>query len=482
MSMLRTIVGIDPSGSRLALVAVKMALGGPSLAAAPAVSPLRGERDSALMEEAEAALSDFVARHGLAGSAARLCIPARHVYTARVVFPRLKDKDLRQALELELERLFPLPAARLRFAWRTAGNGRADRKVRLVVAAAPSDYLDRWEECIARAGLVLTGAIPAGWALSSACAKIGHAPAEPGGLTAVLRSAGGVAECTVLSQGEPVFSASRACAPEAIPAQAAALAEEGFPDSVVPADGGDEVPAEILAPSPWFGERSFHGGGNGISWRVNEEFEANAVKALSAGEEIRDPWEILGAFGSAAGERTMDLLATAESGERFPWARAAAGALCAAAVLLALAWPATIAWKTKSELRRLDARIAALQPSVAAVQDSLDDMDDIETRIAVLRDAGAGRGEPLEIVGTLTDRLPQTTWLTGLRVEGRKVEIDGLSAAASEIFAILTRDGRFRGVEFAAPIVRQGDNLERFQIRAEYVPPPQSGSGPGGGR
>ncbi len=482
MSAPRTIVGIDPSGSRLALVAVRMALGGPALAAPPAVSPLRGDRDAALAEDAEAALCDFVARHELAGCQARLCVPARHVYTARVVFPRLKERDLRQALELELERLFPLPAARLRFAWRAAAAGKGDRKVRLVVAASPSDYLDRWEACVARAGLVLSGAIPAAWALSSACAKIGHAPAGPAGLTAVLRNAGGLAECTVLSAGEPVYSASRACAPETIAAEAAALVEEGVPDTIAPPDGGDEVPAEILAPSSWLSEPSFRGGENGISWRVNEGFEGSARKALSAGEDVRDPWEVLGAFGSAAGERTMDLLAPADAGERFPWARAAAGALGAAAVLLALAWPATIAWKAKAELRRLDARIAALQPSVAAVQESLDDMDDIDARIGLLRDIGAGRGEPLEIFGTLTDRLPQTTWLTGLRVENRKVEIDGLSAAASEIFAIMTRDGRFRGVEFAAPIVRQGDNLERFQIRAEYVPPSPPESAPGGGR
>jgi len=482
MSVLQTVVGIDPSGNRLALVAVRTALGGPSLAVQPAVSPLRGERDSAIMEEAEAALSDFVARHGLAGSPARLCVPARHVYIAHVVFPQLKEKDLRQALALELERLFPLPAARLRFAWRAAGNGRGDRKIRLIVAAAASDYLDRWQECVSRAGLVLSGAIPAGWALSSACEVIGHAPAAPGGLTAVLRNAGGLVECTVLSRGEPVFSASRSCDPDAMPAQAAALVEEGLPDTVARPGDGEEVPAEILAPASWREENAFHADGDGIRWKVNEGFEASARKALSRVDEIRDPWEVLGAFGAAAGEATIDLLKPESADGGFPWAEAVAGILGGAALLLAIAWPATVAWKTGAEMRRLDARIASLQPAVAQVQDDLDELRDMEEKVALLRDVGAGRAEPLDILRALTERLPSGTWLTGLRVENRKVEFDGFSPAASDIFPLLTRDGRFRGVEFAAPIIRQGDNQERFQIRAEFVPASQPGPGPGGGR
>jgi Tfp pilus assembly protein PilN len=82
----------------------------------------------------------------------------------------------------------------------------------------------------------------------------------------------------------------------------------------------------------------------------------------------------------------------------------------------------------------------------------------------------------------LTDRLPNGTWLLSLRVEGRKVDIEGLSPSASEIFPALTRGGRFRSVEFGAPITRQADNLERFKIRGEFVPPPASPTPAAGAR
>src|SRR5512142_2655286 len=184
MSISRTIVGLDPSGDRLALAAVRLGLGGASPIATAVAAPHRGDRGPGFMEQAEAALSEFVARHNLAGSGARLYVPAPQVYTARVSFPLLKDRDLRQALELELERLFPFPAARLRFAWQKGPQAGGERKTLVTVAATPSEYLDRWEECISRAGLELLGAVPAGWALLSACGRIGGP--SPGTVAALL--------------------------------------------------------------------------------------------------------------------------------------------------------------------------------------------------------------------------------------------------------------------------------------------------------
>jgi len=162
--------------------------------------------------------------------------------------------------------------------------------------------------------------------------------------------------------------------------------------------------------------------------------------------------------------------------------RAALGVSAAAALALGVAWPATVAWKAKADLRRLDAQAASLRPFAEQHEESLADLEDALGRAAFLRGEASASGETVRMLKELTDRLPNGTWLLSLRVEDRKVEIEGISSSASEIFPALTRDGRFKSVEFGAPITRQADNLERFKIRGEYVTPPVGTPASGGAR
>ncbi len=475
MNLFQTVVGIDPSGRRLAVAAVRGGFGPPVLCAPLLVADLRSEREQQLLSEAEGILGDFVARTGLAGSAARLCIPADHVYTARVSFPRLREKDLLPALELELERLFPFPPSRLRFGWRRLATTDAGKNVTLVVTAVLSDYIRMWEDAVSRAGLRLTGAIPVGWALSSALSiadrkGIGHTM-EP---TAILRDAGEHVECSVILAGVPVFSASRRCAAESMPAESVSLLAEGLID--VPF-AEEETPVNLIAPEGWFGGGEQEGWGRNAVRAAGDfpSFPTVPTAGQGSAEETIPTRRIAGAVGAAVAERALDLAEPGREGRGYRLARLSGWVIALAALLLAHAWPATLYWRTKAELSRIDAEIAALRPAVADVERELDEIATAEAKISLLREAADGRGESFLILRELTDRLPEGTWLTGLRVEDRKIEIDGLSPSANEIFPLLTRDGKFRGVAFSSPITRQADNLERFRIRAEYVP----GSSPG---
>jgi len=190
-------------------------------------------------------------------------------------------------------------------------------------------------------------------------------------------------------------------------------------------------------------------------------------------------WRVLGACGAAMNGERLDLLTLPGEGAVPRAGRIATAVLAALVVVLAVAWPSVRFLRTGMELRGLEAEIAAQQASVAEVEKGIGDLAAIRERIGVLAGASAVRGETLEILRQLTERLPQGTWLTGLRVEDRKVEIDGLSPSASEIFPLLSRDGRFAEVAFASPVTRQPDNLERFRIRAEYIPPASRSEGGG---
>src|SRR5512134_215126 len=128
----QAVVGIDPSGGRLCVVAVRVGVGGRSVALPPLSHEFRAEREDARFGEAEGVLGDFVARNGLVGAEASLVLPADRVHVARALFPPMREKDLREAVGLELERLFPLAPVAMRHAWRKLPDMARDGKIRLV--------------------------------------------------------------------------------------------------------------------------------------------------------------------------------------------------------------------------------------------------------------------------------------------------------------------------------------------------------------
>jgi len=482
LKLFRTVLGIDLSGGRLAVVTARGGLGGPLVNRPPLCHEYRGERGATRLEEAELVLGEFVARNGLVGSETFLVLPADRVYMARAVFPPLREKDLWEAVGLELERLFPVLPATLRYGYRRFADPSSRGKIPLVVAAVPVEYLDRCEEILSRVGLSLAAAVPAGWAAGAALSRIGgQSPAQPGAASVLLRWLGDSVECTVVAGGETLFSGSRPCLPDAAPAEGISLALAGLVDAP---EGGEGVPVDLYAPPGWFEAGEFHPGGSGVVFRTDGGFAERAAAAVSGatGAETGDIFPLLSAYGAVVGGKRMDLFAPQRAGavSRAGWA--ALGVSAAAALLLGVAWPATVAWKAKADVRRLDARVAALRPFAERHEESVADQEEAQARIAILREEAAASGEALGIMKELTDRIPNGTWLLSLRLEGRKVDIEGQSTSASEIFPALTRDGRFRSVEFGAPITRQADNFERFKIRGEYVPPPPAAPASGGKR
>jgi len=470
----RTMIGIDPSGGRLAIVAVRRGFGGSSLAVPPLWHEPRTAKEHLRFEEIEGVLGEFVARNGLVGAGASLVLPAERVYLARAAFPPMKERDLRDAVGMELERLFPVPPAELRHGFRRIAGPSAGGRIPLAVVATPSEFIERWGEIVTRAGLSLSAAVPAAWAVGAALSGPGIPPAEPGQRSAVLRPAGAGVECTLFVSGEPFFCASAHDPSGSAPEEGLSLAHAGFVD---PPSSSSDGPVDLFAPQGWYGKegREFEDGG--VLFRLRGAFDHSVASALygaGPGEAgpAHDPFALLGAFGAALGEGRMNLLSPPRDGSDSEVSRAILAGAAVAALALGIAWPSVVTWKAKAELRRLDAQVAALRPSAEQFEETLSDLDDAQGRIAVLREEAAASGEALQILRELTVRIPNGTWLLALRMEGRKVDLEGLSPSASEIFPALTRDGRFRFVEFGAPITRQADNLERFKIRGEFVPPP----------
>jgi len=144
--------------------------------------------------------------------------------------------------------------------------------------------------------------------------------------------------------------------------------------------------------------------------------------------------------------------------------------------LLGIAWPSAVVLRARADLQRLNRLVEELRPFAERHQAVMAAMEEIQTKLSVFREAEAVSGEAIMILKELTDRIPNGTWIASLRLDERSVDIEGFSPSANELFPLLTRDGRFRSVNFGAPIMRQGENMERFRLRGEYVPPTGAGT------
>jgi len=70
----------------------------------------------------------------------------------------------------------------------------------------------------------------------------------------------------------------------------------------------------------------------------------------------------------------------------------------------------------------------------------------------------------------LTEALPDDTWLTSLTLHQRKLTLEGQSAVATRLIATLAATPRLRNPSFAAPVLRNDQQVDLFAIQAEVGP------------
>jgi general secretion pathway protein L len=148
-------------------------------------------------------------------------------------------------------------------------------------------------------------------------------------------------------------------------------------------------------------------------------------------------------------------------------ARRLAGGLCAALAVAVLAVPpirqALALAAVQAELDRLAPRmteVEALRRRIAASASGAD-------AVAAAR---ARAGATLAALATLTEALPDDTWLSSLALHQRKLTLEGQSAAATKLIATLSATPRIRNPTFAAPVVRNDVQADIFTIQAEVGP------------
>lgn len=145
-----------------------------------------------------------------------------------------------------------------------------------------------------------------------------------------------------------------------------------------------------------------------------------------------------------------------------------AAGLVAMLAIAAVVTPFVMQWLAGDATERA---IAALNPRVARVEALRKHLADRSAGSDALAAERARVGNVLQVLATVTDVMPDDTWLTELSLHQGKLNVAGQSPAAARLIPALAAEPTLRNPAFAAPVTRAPDgHADLFVIRADLAP------------
>ncbi|HSE92776.1 MAG TPA: PilN domain-containing protein [Methylomirabilota bacterium] len=175
------------------------------------------------------------------------------------------------------------------------------------------------------------------------------------------------------------------------------------------------------------------------------------------------------AVAVAAGPRTrpLELLPRALRPRRLTRTQLVTAGLAALCVILGIVALLVPGWREGRRLAAVNARIAALDPEVRAVEKVMQDLERKRRMLGTVQSIESASVRPLPVLRELTDLLPSDAWLTMLSLDGKGIELTGQAGAASALIPLLENSSHLERVEFSSPVTR-GRDREQFRIRAAW--------------
>ena len=100
-------------------------------------------------------LRRMAAKNGFADCRFAAALGGRSLFIREVVFPRMPEKEMRQAIHWDLEQYVPYSPDQLYFDFWVVGQGATEVEVRVLLVAAPKDVVDTLSGVMTKAGLQL---------------------------------------------------------------------------------------------------------------------------------------------------------------------------------------------------------------------------------------------------------------------------------------------------------------------------------------
>ena len=149
-------IGIDIGSGSIKMAEVVMRSGKPFLKKMAVFDvPTSVMKDGAIVDEALLAetLQRMASRNGFAGRQVAAALGGRSLFIREVMFPRMSDNELRQAIRWDLDKYVPFSPDQLYFDFWVTGPGPTEFEVRVLLVAVPRDVTDSLVRVLNKAGL-----------------------------------------------------------------------------------------------------------------------------------------------------------------------------------------------------------------------------------------------------------------------------------------------------------------------------------------
>jgi Tfp pilus assembly protein PilN len=354
-------------------------------------------------------------------------LPRRDIIVRHISVPGVDDRDLDNAVRLQLDTLHPYPEEEAAAAWVRVG-----KTPTVLVAITRRNVLEQYTGLFAEAGIKAAAFTVSAAALYSAAHLLFDPPAE-GFLATCERD--GELEVYGESPTYPVLSAT--FDPPAGRAIDMAISELRLPASQHP------VALEQILPAPVAGSQEILN---------RDRFLLPYAAALAcASPRLAMRLNLLPEEQRAASSRAMFI------------------PTIALAVICLLAAIAVAVYSSLAERRymaQLQAEIVRLEPAAKKSAD-LDRAIKTARQRAILLDDVKRRSQlDLDALNELTRLLPPPTWVSGLELTRTSVRIGGESDQAAALLKILDSSPLFENSQFTLGLVRVVTG-ETFNIRAD---------------
>jgi general secretion pathway protein L len=133
-------------------------------------------------------------------------------------------------------------------------------------------------------------------------------------------------------------------------------------------------------------------------------------------------------------------------------------------------------------LSELKAATQAARTKLQSVQQAVQAEQEAERDFNTLATLKSESVSALQVLDSVTRLVPDSAWLTDLRIDAGVIEISGQSESAAPLISAFENSGAFEGAAFTAPVTRDADGKERFaikmRIKGRRVVSAPSGEGP----